>query len=184
MATIACLGWGSLIWDDSRPFPIAGNWQLGGPLLPLEFARRSINGCLTLVIHERAPPSPTRWARLPAATLDEAAEALRRREGAWPEGIGHWPGANSYLFAPLIGEWAQSKQLHGVVWTALPPKWNRENGRAPTPEEALRYLETLTGETRDKAEEYIRRAPREVRTPYREIFEEKLGWHPVPAESG
>ncbi len=35
---IAILGWGSLIWDR-RDLQIAGDWQQGGPVLPIEFSR-------------------------------------------------------------------------------------------------------------------------------------------------
>ena len=54
MATLtAILAWGSLIWD---PKDLEYNKQLGwiydGPNLPIEFARISKNGRLTLVITE------------------------------------------------------------------------------------------------------------------------------------
>lgn len=48
---ITILGWGSLIWDQ-RDLPISGDWQLGGPALPIEFSRISRDGRLTLVIDE------------------------------------------------------------------------------------------------------------------------------------
>lgn len=46
---IAILGWGSLIWDK-RNLRLAGEWQVGGPVLPIEFSRVSGYGRLTLVI--------------------------------------------------------------------------------------------------------------------------------------
>lgn len=40
--TIALLGWGSLIWDHDPLFDAQhGDWQAGGPPLPLEFSRIS-----------------------------------------------------------------------------------------------------------------------------------------------
>lgn len=40
---ISILGWGSLIWDW-RHLPITGDWQRGGPVLPIEFSRISRSG--------------------------------------------------------------------------------------------------------------------------------------------
>lgn len=34
---IVFLGWGSLIWDP-RELPVIGDWQSGGPVLPIEFS--------------------------------------------------------------------------------------------------------------------------------------------------
>jgi hypothetical protein len=43
---IACVGWGSLVWDP-RDLPVKGAWRPDGPRLPIEFARQSDNGRLT-----------------------------------------------------------------------------------------------------------------------------------------
>ena len=55
MMKIACLGWGSLVWRPDNLL-IRSEWFSDGPFLPIEFARRSQDGRLTLVIVEKAKP--------------------------------------------------------------------------------------------------------------------------------
>jgi hypothetical protein len=62
------------------------------------------------------------------------------------------------------------------VWTNLPPKFNDEDKRIPTAEEAVTYLRGLQGEKREKAEQYIRMAPKQVDTDYRRRIHVELGW--------
>jgi len=45
--TIACLGWGSLIWSP-RTLPVSGDWHTDGPHLPIEFSRQAADGRITL----------------------------------------------------------------------------------------------------------------------------------------
>ena len=59
--------------------------------------------------------------------------------------------------------------------TALPPKWSEENGRIPTEAEVMGYLSTLSGEAAREPFRYIRNAPRQIRTPYREALAKLVG---------
>jgi hypothetical protein len=176
--TIVCLGWGSLIWEP-KGLPIAGAWQSDGPELPIEFVRQSENGRLTLVIDDDAKPLRTLWASMTPVTLDEAAAALRLREGANEKYIGRWPSSDqTFLLQQIIADWARQRDIEGVVWTALPPKFQRTSHRKPSVDEAVAYLNSLSGDQRKEAERYIRCAPQQIRTAYRERFESELGWLP------
>ena len=80
MTNIACLGWGSLIWDLGD-LPIRRCWFEDGPLIPLEFARESQDGRITLVVELSARPVRSLWALLDGENLEEMRERLRVREG-------------------------------------------------------------------------------------------------------
>jgi hypothetical protein len=59
---IVCLGWGSLIWNP-KDLPVE-DWHGDGPALPVEFARISRGGRLTLVVADSAAQLPVLWTRL------------------------------------------------------------------------------------------------------------------------
>lgn len=173
--TIACLGWGSLIWDP-KTLPITGEWHGDGPLLPLEFARESKNGRMTLVIVDHPAPATTLWAALGVASIEDAVQALYEREGAeWIGSIGRWPlDHRPHRFSDRIGSWAEQKGLAGVVWTDLKAGFRPDRETVPTLDEIVRHLEALTGDARDAAAEYVVRAPPQITTPYRSALEELL----------
>ena len=174
---IGCLGWGSLIWCQ-KALPIGGSWQVDGPALPLEFARESNDKRITLVITPGVPASTSLWAALAVETLDEAKAALAAREGISDtnisRGIGTWSDGAA---TDAIGQWARAKGFAHVVWTGLKPKIAGEY-RTPTAAEVLAHLKGLSGSDRDRAEEYVRMAPRQIGTPYRAAIEAALGWTP------
>ena len=179
MARIACLAWGSLVWDP-RDLPIQREWFADGPFVQVEFARQSRDGRIPLVLEADAPPVRSLWAIMDATDLGEAKSALRQREGIPKNNgfaIGDWSkGKTSPQMIFDLPEWAASNSVECVVWTALRSKFNGQNGCTPKIEQVLKYLRGLTGSKRDIAERYIRCAPRQIDTPYRRCMEAALGW--------
>lgn len=178
---IACIGWGSLVWSPGV-LQCKGEWRLDGPYLPLEFARTSKDGRLTLVLTDGAASVPALWAELDYADPETARQALAGREGSGQLSIGLWPGPvpRYAVGAADIASWAQSKTLDAVVWTALPPRFAGVDRRAPeSAQAAVEYLKGLEPEASTKAREYVEKAPAQVRTAFRTAFEEHLGWRAV-----
>ena len=183
MATIACLGWGSLIWDP-RDLPIQRNWFEDGPLIHVEFARKSQDGRITLVLEKSANPVRSLWAIMDVKEISTAIEALRIREGIGEKqesNIGRWSvGDQPPELVTALPEWANTRGVCGVVWTALPPKFD-DLKEKPKEEQIIQYLSDLTGTKRDNAERYVRLAPRQIDTLYRRRIEATLHWTPHDA---
>lgn len=173
---IVCLGWGSLVWKPDG-LPLASEWCADGPELPVEFVRHSDGNRLTLVLDNQAPLQPVLWAPLAASNLGTAVEQLRVREKCKTDKpIGRWPTEGIRPHAERIGEWAAARGIKGVVWTALGPKFGNRFGHRPTIDEAVAFLGAREDAERQDAEEYVRKAPPQIMTPYRRAFEEQLGW--------
>ena len=162
---IACIGWGSLIWDR-RNLDVDGQWRADGPVLPVEFARQSDNGLITLVVLQGVAPVPTLWSLFNTRDLKAARESLRVREriprSRAADFIAHWRRGENPASEPhaTISAWAAGKNLDAAIWTNLPPKFDGIDGRVPTQHEIVAYLPALEGKTRAAAEEYVRSAPR------------------------
>jgi len=177
--TIACLAWGSLIWDP-RQLPVGGEWFTDGPLVPVEFARQSDNGRITLVIDPHAEPARVLWAYMLSNTLEEARAALRDREGIpgqnWASRVGSWvAGSSAPANIPELTRWAEAHAIDAVIWTALAPKFGAEQ-RTPSADEVVEYLGGLQGALGESARQYVERAPRQIDTSYRRRIEAVLGW--------
>jgi len=165
---IACLGWGSLVWDP-RELPVLRTWFEDGPLLPIEFARESNDGRITLVLAEDQSLVRSLWALMSVPDHASAREALRAREGIPSENlkkhVGLWTretGANGFC-ADAIGQWAEGLGLDAVVWTALPPGLHKARGIVPRIDEIILRLHRLTPAASRNAENYVRRALRSSR---------------------
>jgi hypothetical protein len=188
---IACLAWGSLLWDP-RTLPTAGAFHLDGPRLPIEFSRVASDGRVTLVIDVTADDVATYWVRLAVENVAEAIRALAFREKISAGYEARWIGVQmrhsdgesnggdgELAIRRTIRNWLGQRNLDAVVWTALPSRQpNGELGH-PTLAELLTHLESLEGAAYERAEEYIRRAPHRVRTRNRAEFEARLDWLPA-----
>ena len=181
---IACLGWGSLIWSPQE-LPIQRSWFEDGPLVRVEFVRRSMNGRITLVLHKDTKPVRSLWALMTVDNLVDAKEKLVAREGCQKSAVKSWSQDCSNPEQRCILDldaWAKSRSIDHVIWTALLPKFFDKNlqelTRDPTSDQVIQYLKRLRGCERDHAEEYVRRAPRQIDTQYRRDIEATLGWSP------
>lgn len=176
---IACLGWGSLIWEPGA-LPIHGDWLPDGPWLPIEFGRQSKDQRLTLVIvPEYSASVRSLWTCFSLRDLGQAREALRAREDTVPRHISAWQaGATEDAAPPGIEAWARKRSLDAVVWTGLPPRLDGVE-RLPSADEAVAHLRRLPDEQKRRAENYVRMAPLQIDTPYRRRFESEFGWVPT-----
>ncbi len=182
---IACLGWGSLIWDP-RSLPIRGSWYEDGPVLPIEFARESGGKRITLVIVDVAIQVRSLWALMSIRTLQEAKNELAEREGISKgnikHSIGSWNSASENIHGKCsteIGAWATNLHLDAVVWTNLKYGFRQARDKMPEYDEILSHIASLGHEQRQVVEEYVRRTPRQVDTEFRRNLQRDLGWDPV-----
>jgi hypothetical protein len=187
---IAILGWGSLIWDK-RDLPIVGEWQEGGPVLRIEFSRISSDGRLTLVIDEQnGADVMTRYARSAYDNLNDAIASLREREGTTKERIGFvnlvshaerdWSRQQHPGACDGIKVWAQVHSWEAVIWTALISNFAEKCGQPFSATAAFRYFNSLAGETKARAMEYIQNAPPKVDTPFRRLALAPANAHRAP----
>ena len=182
---IACLGWRSLVWDP-RSIPLLGEWFNDGPILPIEFARESSDGRITLVIADVGYRVQSLWYLMSSANIEEAKKALAEREGISDANIRHsigcWDGETSKLLgrcADVIGAWAERNDIDAVVWTNLKCGFKGSRGKMPTCIEITEHLHSLPYEKKKVANEYICKAPLQIDTEFRRKIQAELGWGTV-----
>ena len=182
---IACLGWGSLIWD-ARELPLKQTWNEDGPLLPIEFARESADGVITLVLIDSQNTVRSLWALMDVENINEAKIALAQREGVADKNIkysiGFWDKSSNDFHGHSSNDiiaWAIKMNLDGVVWTNL--KYGLKQSRDEMPEYShiLSHIQNLSPEQSAKAENYVKRTPVQVNTEYRAKLEADLNWLPT-----
>ena len=166
-------------------------------MLPIEFARISGDGRLTLVIHTgpQEKPTPgvrTYWALSEFGDLIAACENLQAREGTTPKHIHSLTtgdleeeekGLDDATVPGQIRKWLRGRHVvQAAVWTALPTNWPYKRGKEFNPEDALQYLNELERAKDDaaaaytRAREYGTNAPAQVDTAVRKIVRERKGW--------
>jgi hypothetical protein len=147
---VAVIAWGSLIWCPGS-LQIKSKWFTDGPLLPIEFARISGDGRLTLVIHPGSPKQKTYWALSSSNSLANARLNLQAREKAKHlDDIrstavdDHTEGRIDSEIAALIQEWLKGRRdVNAAVWTGLPSNWLNKRGRQFSLEDAMVCLREL-----------------------------------------
>lgn len=176
--TIAILGWGSLIWKpeaNDHALAFDGTWRKQGPRLPVEFARIAADGRISLILVPGAEHSCTvLWTFSTHEDLESAVANLAGREGSPLEHVhgveadGAPIGDPDPRITDTVHAW-MSDTVRATIWAGLPhgPRW-KSHGGAYTPENVLAYASRLTGEVRERALEYVERAPSQTRTPLRE----------------
>ena len=174
---MACLGWGSLIWNPQN-LKLQSKWFEDGVLLPIEFTRISSDDRVTLIIDRKAKEVRTLWALMTCDDLEEAKESLKDREKVSNMEKIHSISINENTSSDThrrVQNWMKEKHLDSVIWTGLS---YRDEAR-PSIEEILIHLKGLSDVKGQKAEEYIRKAPRQIDTEYRRRIEAELGWLPL-----
>ncbi len=180
---IACLGWGSLIWDP-RELPIYRQWFRDGPLIKVDFLRQSDNNRITLVLHESAEYVRSLWTLMSVKELEDAKKKLAFRESISDKNIDKYIGSWSINDEEPdniknISSWAMPRGIEHVIWTALPPKYDGKNNVCPDIVQVNTHLSSLEGPERDSAERYVRNTPVQIDTDFRRKIEAKLGWTPT-----
>ena len=176
---IAAIAWGSLVWRPGE-LQTRGRWRRDGPPLPVEFARRSKDGRLTLVLQASAAEQRTYWVLSKMDSLDAALENLRQREGTTPANI-HWARGEQgdrQAGNDIDGRvrlWLEERaDVDAAIWTGLPPTSPLDG--ANTVAEAVAYLEQLEGELLERAREYVVKTPAQIQTAVRREMQ-RSGWH-------
>ena len=176
---IAILGWGSLLWEERPEFDEThDDWQLDGPILPLEFSRVSETRkrALTLVIDsENGTDCRVAYAMSKRRCPEDAIADLRCREGTVLKRIGFWFVDGSSRCEPEVPDaivsWAKEKTLDVVIWTGLPSNFRKKVNKDFSVKAAIEHLQGLPPKGKVNAATYVWRAPSFIRTKLRVAVE-------------
>lgn len=192
MRKIAILGWGSLLWDKNkaqRGFDkYHGPWKFDGPVLKLEFSRKSARrlDALTLVIDPvRGEACKVAYALSKRRTVEKALADLQKREETRPKNIGcvfangsrrQGRDADS---VDVIFRWAKETAVDVVLWTDLPGNFDHVS-KNEFVNAAVDHVQRLPAEAKAMASEYVWRAPEFIVTPLRTALQSEP-WFEKPA---
>ena len=174
---IACLGWGSLIWNPGDLKIKTEDWFSDGPNLPIEFVRISTDKRVTLVIDKECKPITTLWNLMNTNAFELAFHSLRKREGTIDKRI-HFIKQNDVAensIQKTIQEWLITKELDVAIWTGLYLNHKTQYKR-PSVSEIVHHLKSLKNSEFKKAKEYIIKTPNQVQTEYRKTIMSELNW--------
>jgi len=178
LTKIALLGWGSLLWDKSdREFDKHhSGWMFDGPVLKLEFSRKSTKrlNALTLVIDRiHGEECKVAYALSKRGTFERALTDLKEREGtnrknigyAFTDGSGSRQGRDADSVDAIL-RWAHGAALDVVLWTDLPGDFDSvpKNDFLTA---AVNHVQQLRADAKALAAEYVWRAPAFIVTPLR-----------------
>jgi hypothetical protein len=172
---IAVLGWGSLIWNQAELKIIDNKWNKDGPILPIEFARISQDGRLTLVIKPNWKEVTTQYAVSAFEQLNQALENLMVREKTALNRIGYYNFLNNEkhirpaneVIIPNLKAWRDQTNVDAVIWTDLPPNFYDLRRLTFDLGNVDGFLKGLNQEEFALAKEYIANAPEQISTRYR-----------------
>jgi len=186
---IAILGWGSLVWNPGNleidKTTGQNGWLSDGPMLPIEFARISNDGRLTLVIVPGKEEVKTLYSISRFVDLDHVILDLACREGCPKSKIGYFVKSDGRFHSKSnirnnIESWmTQNEEIEAVIWTDLSMNFKEKIGVELSLENVINYLRYQPQDVKVKAEQYIRRAPTIVNTAIRRITETEFGWNHV-----
>lgn len=180
MMKIAFIGWGSLIWD-AKDLKIKSDWSNNGPYLPVEFTRISNDNRVTLIIDDEAAPIQTLWALADTHIIDDAKMSLKNREGVkdiqFISSIGVDDKPKNHI-EKIVQKWLTDQALDYAVWTGL--SFSKKTGnKRPSIGEIINHLQNITPSEKLAAENYVRKAPTQVQTNFRNAIEIEFGWTPL-----
>lgn len=174
---IACLGWGSLIWNPGGLKIKGKDWFNDGPLLPIEFVRISTNKRVTLVIDQDSKPITTLWNLMDTDDFQSAFDSLMKREGTIRKRIRsiNQSDVPKNSIEKIVQEWLKKKEIDVAIWTGLYLN-NKTQDRRPSVDEIVNHLIALENSELDNAKEYIIKTPTQVQTEYRKTIMSELNW--------
>lgn len=179
---IACLGWGSLIWDP-RELKVQKKWRENGPKLPIELNRISKDKRVTFIIDEKGTQVNVLWALMTVKDKEDAVESLKKREETTSKNIHSvFTDDDSKMLSNVqltVLTWLKLTDCDGAIWTGLYYKNNEGEENSMSYEYVKNHISSLNYAEAKLAERYIRKASIQIRTSYRKRLEIELGWTPI-----